>query len=62
MTLRELTIEVVRLELDPSQEGIVRECFKSAEEAIRKMPLGTFSDEMAKAGKLIGQVIAKRNA
>lgn len=50
-TLREITIERIRLELDPSQEGIGRECFRLAKVAVEAMPIGTFSDEMRAASE-----------
>lgn len=46
MNQREQLIEGIRKELDPSMEGIVRECFRIVEEAIRKQPVGLFYDEI----------------
>lgn len=46
MTKRQMAIESIRIALDPSQEGIVRECFRIAQETIEALPVGTFSDEV----------------
>lgn len=50
-TLREITIERIRVELDPSQEGIVRVCFRLAKIAVEAMPMGTFADEKIPASE-----------
>jgi len=44
--LREITIEAIRIAIDPSQEGRYREAYDKAADAIRNLPDGTFSDEL----------------
>jgi len=46
MSKREDLIEAIRRGLDPSQEGIVRECFRSVSELIRAQDAGLFFDEI----------------
>lgn len=50
MTNRQMVIEAMRIKLDPSQEGIVRECFRIVQETLETLPMGTFSDEPSACG------------
>lgn len=46
-TMRETAIEAVWKAIDPSQEGIARECYERAKAAILTLSLGTFADEFS---------------